>query len=90
MPNSPTAKWIVSHPCFSVGCLLVLLLVMPTVGGGTVIAACAVVLSLYVWAQPDSFRSRNGSLTVASGLILAMWFLALLIALGERFGMFRF
>lgn len=40
---------------------------------------CALVLAAYLAANPDSFRSRSGSLTAAVWLVTAMWMAAVVL-----------
>lgn len=71
---------IVGHPCFGWGGVLVLFFILPRFGGIAVMVGCAVLLSAFVWAQPERFRSRSGSMRLASGLVIGMWVAAAVVA----------
>jgi hypothetical protein len=46
----------------------------------------AIVLTTYVYLQPDSFRSRSGSLTMAICLVTAMWLGAVVVTVISLIG----
>jgi len=71
---------IVSHPYFSMVCVLTVSFVLPRFGSAAVMAGCAGVLTAYVMLLPESFRGRSGSLTTAICLVTAMWIAAAVIA----------
>ena len=56
-----------------------------TSGLGLAIAA-ATGFSVGVWCQPDVYRRRNGSLTLAIVLIAAMWAVPVIVMLTSFFG----
>ena len=73
MHGTMTAKQFVSHPYFALLCLLVVTLVLPEYGGSAVMVGCAGMLTVLVAVSPEQYRTRNGSLRMAIGLLAAMW-----------------
>jgi len=79
MSGTITAKKVVTHPFFSMICVLCIFFVLPQYGGMAVMVGCASVLSVYVAVLPESFRSRSGSMMTAICLVAAMWVAAAVI-----------
>lgn len=79
MQRTITLKNVLAHPYFSVGCVLAIFFVLPRFGGVAVTVGCAAMLSAFVWAQPDRFRSRNHSLRMAICLVIVMWIAAVVV-----------
>ena len=73
MSGSTSGGRLVANPLLSAACLLFFLFLLPQYGGVAVMVASALLLSACVAYQPDSFRSRSGSLRMAHGLVTAMW-----------------
>lgn len=73
MSASLAAKKVLTAPYFSMLCFLAVLFVLPPYGYVAVMIGCASVLSAYVAALPNSFRSRSGSLLAAYCLVATMW-----------------
>ena len=83
MQTTITLKKTVAHPYFSLVCVLAAFFVwdyLPRFGGAVVMVACAGGLSILVWAQPESFRGRGGSMRLAMCLVIAMWTGAAVVA----------
>ncbi len=80
MSGTITAKKALTHPYFSVICVLSLFFfIWPRYGNMAVMVFCASILSAYVAVLPESFRSRSGSMMTASCLVAAMWVAAAVI-----------
>lgn len=73
MSETITVKKVVTHPYFSALCTLAVFFILPRYGGMAVMVGCASLLSAYVTALPEQFRSRSGSMVTASCLVAAMW-----------------
>ncbi|HYG34603.1 MAG TPA: hypothetical protein VEC99_07465 [Clostridia bacterium] len=73
MQTSNSLKKIVAHPCFAVAAVLAMSFILPRFGTVAMMVGCATVVSVYVAALPESFRSRSGSLRMAVCLVAAMW-----------------
>ena len=78
--TNTTLKNILVHPYFSLVFCVSVFFILPRYGSWVVMVACAAVLSAYVSALPESFRSRSGSLTPAKCLVTAMWIATAVIA----------
>lgn len=68
-----TLKKLVDHPNFSLLSFVAICVLLPRFGAAAMMLGSATVLSACVSANPDQFRSRNGSLTAAVGLVAAIW-----------------
>ena len=79
MSGTITARKVLTHPYFAVICGLSLLFILPRYGSWAVMVGCASLLSAYVAALPDSFRSRSGSMMAATCLVAGMWVAAAVI-----------
>jgi hypothetical protein len=79
MSGTITVKKVVTHPLFSMICVVSLLFILPRYGSMAVMVGCASVLSAYVAALPEHFRSRSGSMKAATCLVAAMWAAAAVI-----------
>ena len=80
MRGTITAKKVVTHPYFSMICVLSLFFIIwPRYGSWAVMVGCASMLSAYVAVFPESFRSRSGSMMAATCLVAAMWVAAAVI-----------
>ena len=79
MSGTATAKRVVTHPFFSMICVLSLFFILPRYGGVAVMIGSASVLSVYVAVLPEQFRSRSGSMTAATCLVAAGWIAAAVI-----------
>jgi hypothetical protein len=79
MNETITAKKVVTHPCFSMVCVLSLFFLLPRYGSVAVMVGCASILSAYVAVLPEAFRSRSGSMMAATSLVAAMWAVAAVI-----------
>jgi hypothetical protein len=79
MSGTITAKKVVTHPCFSMICVVSLLFILPQYGSMAVMLGCAGVLSAYVAGLPELFRSRSGSMKAATCLVATMWVAAAVI-----------
>lgn len=73
MSGTITAKKVVTHPYFSMICVLSLSFILPRYGSMAFMVGCASILSAYVVVLPEHFRSRSGSMVTASCLVAAMW-----------------
>jgi hypothetical protein len=73
MSGTMTAKKVVTHPYFSMICLLSQWYVLPLYGDMAVMVGWASVLSIYVAVLPEQFRTRSGSMMAATCLVTAMW-----------------
>lgn len=73
MSETMTAKKVVTHPYFSITCVLSLFFILPRYGSVALMVGCASILSAYVAELPESFRIRSGSMVAATGLVAAMW-----------------
>lgn len=73
MQPTLTLNRMVAHPYFALACFMSVLVILPRYGGTAVMVGCASVLSAYVWAAPECFRSRNGSMILARCLITGLW-----------------
>jgi hypothetical protein len=80
MKRNALMKRTVVHPFFGLACVVFLLFILPQVGAAATVAGCAVILSTYVLALRERFRSRSGSLMPAVWLVGAMWMLAAAVA----------
>lgn len=60
--------------------------VAPGISGLGLAIAAATGLSVGVWCQPNEYRSRNGSLTLAILLIAGMWTVPVIVLLISFFG----
>lgn len=80
MQRTITLKRIVSHPYFSLACVISVLFILPRYGVTALMVGGASVLSAYVFAMPERFRSRGGSMIPAICLVTGMWFAAAVIA----------
>ena len=58
-----------TEAAFSAFFVIAVLLVMPMLGGFAIMIGSAIGLALYVALFPDRFRTGNGSLKLAIGLI---------------------
>lgn len=72
-------KQIVEHPFFGLACFAAILFVLPRYGLAAMMIGCALVLAAYLAVNPDRFRSRSGSLTLAVCLVTAMWMVAVVL-----------
>lgn len=79
MHGTMTSRQVVTHPYFALICFLAVTLVLPQFGGMAVMVGCAGLLSMLVAVSPEQYRTRNGSLKTAMGLLAAMWLAAALI-----------
>ena len=79
MHGTMTAKQVVTNPYFSLICFLAMTYLLPQFGGIAVMVGCAGLLSILIAVSPDQYRTRNGSLWTAIGLLAAMWIGAALI-----------
>ena len=79
MSGAITAKKVVTHPYFSMICIIFLYFILPRYGSMAVMVGCASIFSAYVAVLPDSFRSRSGSMMAATCLVAAMWVAAAVI-----------
>jgi hypothetical protein len=79
MSGTITAKKVVTHPYFSLICILSVFFILPRYGSMSVMVGCASILSAYVAILPEHFRSRSGSMTAATCLVVAMWLAAAVI-----------
>ena len=79
MSGTITAKKVVTHPYFSMICVLSLFFILPRYGSMAVMVGCASILSAYVAVLPEHFRSRSGSMMAATCLVAAMWVAAAVI-----------
>lgn len=79
-------KKILTHPYFSLACVVSLLFILPRFGSAVMMVGCTIVLSAYVSALPDRFRSQNGSLTLAFCLLAVMWMIAVVITVFSLLG----
>ena len=73
MSGTITAKKVVTHPYFSMLCVVSLFFILPRYGGMAVMVGCASILSAYVAVLPEHFRSRSGSMMTAICLVAGMW-----------------
>jgi hypothetical protein len=73
MGGTITAKKVVTHPCFSLICVVSLFFILPRYGSIAVMVGCASILSAYVAGLPELFRGRSGSMMAATCLVAAMW-----------------
>jgi hypothetical protein len=79
MPGSKATaerKTALAHWLFSLACGISLFFILPRFGVAAVAACAAAILSVYVLALPERFRSRGGSLKPAFFLVVAMWIVA--------------
>jgi hypothetical protein len=86
MPSigKPTLNKLLTNPCFPFGFVLSVFFILPRYGSGVVMFACAALISAYVFAMPESFLSRGGSLLMAKCLAGGMWVLwAIVVAVNE-------
>ena len=74
-----TAKKVVTHPYFSMICVVSLFFILPRYGSMAVMVGCASILSAYVAVLPEHFRSRSGSMMAATCLVAVMWLAAAVI-----------
>ncbi len=58
----------------------------PEINGLGLAIAAATGLSVGVWCQPNVYRRRNGSLTLAMVLIAGMWTVPVIVVLISFFG----
>ena len=79
MIGTITAKTLVTHPYFSMLCVLSLFFILPRYGSVAVMVGCAIILSAYVAVLPEQFRSRSGSMVAATCLVAGMWMAAAVI-----------
>ena len=79
MSGTITAKKVVTHPYFSMICVVALFVILPRYGSMAVMVGCASILSAYVAVLPEHFRSRSGSMMTATCLVAAMWVAAAVI-----------
>ena len=64
------------HPALSAGLAVATLVILPRYGSLAMASGAAALLTLYLLAAPDPFRSRNGSLRPALGLASGLWLAA--------------
>ena len=69
------------HPSFTLVCVLGVLFVLPRLGVVAVMVGCAAILTALVWARPEHYRGRRGTMLLAICLVVAMWLAALAVAL---------
>ncbi|MCA8986869.1 MAG: hypothetical protein KDA78_04475 [Planctomycetaceae bacterium] len=86
MNTTFTLKKLVTHPYFSMFCVLTLLFILPQYGAMPMMFASAGILTACVAAVPEQFRTRNGSLTMAICLVTAMWVGAAIISVLSLLG----
>lgn len=67
-------------------CALTILLVLPRIGGAFALLGCATTLSLLIWAQPDSYRTRTGSMKLALGLVSALLLASAVMGVAQLLG----
>ena len=80
MSGTISGKKFVTHPYFSMLCVLSLFFILPRYGSMAVMVGCASVLSAYIAVLPEHFRGRSGSMVAATCLVAAMWVAATVIA----------
>ncbi len=79
MQTTTILKRTLTNPYFSLACFLAVWFVLPRFGGVAVMVGCAGILSAFISAQPERFRSRSGSMLLATGLVIAMWIAAAVV-----------
>lgn len=79
MSQTIPAKKVITHPYFTIVCVLSLFVLLPRYGSVAVMVGSASILSAYVAVLPESFRSRSGSMMAAICLAAAMWVAAAVI-----------
>jgi quinol-cytochrome oxidoreductase complex cytochrome b subunit len=92
MSGTITAKKVVTHPFFSLLCVVFLFFILPTLpryGSMVGMVVCAGILSAYVTGLPEHFRSRSGSMMAATCLVAAMWVAAAVITALTLLGAIR-
>jgi hypothetical protein len=77
------------HPYFSLAFAIFIFWILAQLGSAAAMLICAAGLSAYVWALPDHFRSRSGSLRPAFCLVSAMCFAAVVVAVLTLMGEVR-
>lgn len=80
MNGAVTSKQVVAHAYFSLLCVLALSFLLPHYGGVILAAGCAGVLTAYIAVEPEHFRGRNRTLSLAKWLIVGMWAMAAMVA----------
>jgi hypothetical protein len=80
MSGTITVKKVLTHPYFSMICILSVFFILPRFGGiAVMMVGSAGILSAYVAVMPESFRSRSGSMMTAFCLVAYMWLAAAVI-----------
>lgn len=79
-------KQTISQPYFTMVCTLTILFVLPRFGAAFTLLGCTTLLSWLIWVQPDSYRTRSGSLKLALGLVAAMFLGAAVVGVAEWIG----
>lgn len=86
MQRAGTLRKMARHPQFAALSVIFLLLLLPPLGASAMVAGCAAVFSVYVWATPEVFHSRRGSLKPAIILAAILWASAALVITLELIG----
>jgi hypothetical protein len=89
MSGTITAKKVVTHPYFAMICFLSVCFILPRFSNIALMVGCASILSAYVAALPEQFRSRSGSMMTATCLVAAMWVGAVVITAMTLMGEIR-
>lgn len=90
MSEAITLKRFITHPHFSLAFFISVCCILPMYFGSAVtMLACASVLTAYVAVLPDHFRSRSGSMTTATCLVIAMWIAATVLTAMTLLGEIR-
>ena len=80
MSETITLKRFITHPNFSLVFFISVCCILPIYFGSAVtMLACASVMTAFVVVLPEQFRSRNGSMTIATCLVTAMWIAAVVL-----------
>ena len=78
-------KKLLTNPFFAYGFVLSVFFFLFREWGGVAMFLCAALISAYVLAMPDSFRSRSGSLLTAKCLAGGMWIMWAIVVSIETF-----
>ncbi|QDU58563.1 hypothetical protein [Aeoliella mucimassa] len=81
MHTASSAKNVVASSTFGLIVVFTLMFWLPQFGSLAMAFGCAVLLSAYVLALPDQFRTQSGSLVPATCLLAALWMATAAVAL---------
>ncbi len=90
MNETITLKRFITHPNFSLVFFISVCCILPIYFGSAVtMLACASVMTAFVAVLPEQFRSRNGSMTIATCMVSSMWIAVVVLTAMTLMGQIR-